>query len=177
MYTVLANVSVLGDEPLEGLADRVAGARRGQDRLGLQRGQVLLALSRNQFRQQPVQPVDALHLRLRQLVAAVDQHPQHLQVRVMGEHPQALGADRDDRHRVRVMGVGLAVMPSVQQPRPSRQLRRHVHNVLTVGQQPLRQRPTGAVAALHRPHPFPVPGDVPAHRGVAGLVGAEPAGR
>ena len=57
------------------------------------------------------------------------------------------------------------------------ELGRHVDDVLAVGEQPLRQRAAGAVAALDRPDPLPVGRDVFAHRRVAGLVGAEPAGR
>ena len=112
-----------------------------------------------------------------QLLAAVGQHPQRLELDVVGQHPQPRGADRDHRDRVRVVGVGLAVVAGVEQPGPGRQLRRHVDHVLAVGQQPLRQRPAGAVAALHRPHPVRPRRDVLAHRGVPGLVGAEPAGR
>jgi hypothetical protein len=54
---------------------------------------------------------------------------------------------------------------------------RHVDHPLTVGQQPLRQRPAGAVAALHRPDPLRPSRDVLTHRRVAGLIGAVPAGR
>ena len=46
--------------------------------------------------------------------------------------------------------------------------------MLAVGQQPLRQRAAGAVAALHRPHPLREGRDVFAHRRVPGLVRAEP---
>ncbi len=42
---------------------------------------------------------------------AVDQYPQHLELVVVRQHPKAAGAHRDDRDRVRVVGVGLAVVP------------------------------------------------------------------
>ena len=54
---------------------------------------------------------------------------------------------------------------------PRRQLRGHVEHVLAVGQQPLRQRPPSAVAALHRPHPRRPRRDLPAHRGVPTPIG------
>jgi hypothetical protein len=75
---------------------------------------------------------------------------------------------------VRVVRIGLAVVAGVEQPRAGRELGRHVDHVLAVGQQPLRQRSAGAVAALDRPHPLrPWRHRLP-HRRMAGLVGAEP---
>ena len=136
-----------------------------------------LRLSRNEFGQQPVQPVGCLDPGLAQLVAPVGQHPQRLELHVVGQHPQAGGAHRDHGHGVRVVGVGLAVVAGVELACPRGQLRRHVHDGLTIGQQPLRQRPAGAVAALHRPHPLRVAGHVLSHRGVPGLVRGEAAGR
>ena len=47
-------------------------------------------------------------------------------------------------------------------------------SVLPVGDQSLRQRPACAVAALDRPNPLRPRRDVLSHRGIAGLVGAEP---
>jgi hypothetical protein len=83
----------------------------------------------------------------------VGEHPQRLELDVVGQHPQALGADRDGCDGMRVMGVGLAVVTGVEQPGPCRELGRHVNHGLAVGQQTLRQRATGTVAALDRPHP------------------------
>jgi hypothetical protein len=51
---------------------------------------------------------------------------------------------------VRVVGVGLALVAGVEEPRAGRQLRGDVNDVLAVREQPLRQRPAGAVAALDR---------------------------
>ena len=137
----------------------------------------LLRLSRNEFRQQPVHPVHALDPGPAQLGPPVDQQPQRLELHVVGQHPKRRGAHRDHRDGVRVVRVGLAVVPGVQRPGPGRELRRDVDDVLAVGQQPLRQRPAGTVAALHRPRPLGVAGDVFAHRRVPGLVRGEPAGR
>jgi len=78
---------------------------------------------------------------------------------------------------MRVVSVGLAVVAGVEQSRPRGQLCGHVDNMLAVGQQALRQRATGTVAALHRPNPVWPPRDMLEHRGIAGLVGAEPARR
>jgi hypothetical protein len=75
------------------------------------------------------------------------------------------------------VGVGLAVVTGVEQPRPGGELGGHIHHVLPVGQQPLRQRTPCTVAALDRPDPVRPGRDVLEHRGVAGVVDAEPAGR
>jgi hypothetical protein len=48
-----------------------------------------------------------------QLLAAVGEHPQRFQPLAVREHPQPLGADRDDHDRARVVGVGLAVFPRI----------------------------------------------------------------
>ncbi len=61
-------------------------------------------------------------------------------------------------------GVALAVVAGVGT------LGWHVDHLLAVGQQPLRQRATGAVAALDRPGPLRPSGHVTAHRGVARFV-------
>jgi hypothetical protein len=124
-----------------------------------------------------VNSVHALDAGPGQFRAPVHQQPQSLEVHVVGQHPQTLGAHRDHGDRVRVVRVGLAVVAGVEHPRPGRQLRRHIHHMLTVGQQPLRQRASGTVAALDRPHPIRVGHDVSPHRRVPGLVRAEPAGR
>jgi hypothetical protein len=166
----------LGSESTSDLADHVAWAHRRQDGLGLAGCDVLLALSWNEFGQQSVQPVRGLDPALAQLVTPIAQHPQRLHLRVVGEHPKATGAHRDRGDGMRVVRVGLAVVPGVELAGAGRQLRRHVHDVLTIGQQPLRQWPSGTVAAFHRPHPVRVTGHVLSHRGVPGLVRGEAAG-
>ena len=117
-------------ESAAGLAGQVPRTHRSQDSLRLSSGDVLLALSRNELGQQPVYPVHCLDPGPAQLGAPVDQHPQRLQLDVIGQHPKLPGADRNYRHGVRVVGVGLAVVPGVEQPRPRGQLRRDVHDVL-----------------------------------------------
>ena len=134
-----------------------------------------LRLSRNQFRQQRVQPVDGLHPAPAQRVTAVDQQPQRGQLTIDGQHPQGLGPHRDGRDGVRVVRVGLAVVPGVEQPHPRGQLGRDVDDDLTGLQQPLRQGPAGTVGALDRPHPPRPRLDVRQHRRVPGPVGGEPA--
>ena len=103
------------------------------------------------------------------------QHPQRLELTVAAQHPQRRGADRDDRDRVGVAGIGLAVVAGVEEPHPGSELGRHVHDVLAGLEEPLRQRPAGAVASLDRPDPLRPVLRIGPHRGVAGLVGAEPA--
>jgi hypothetical protein len=100
-----------------------------------------------------LQPGDGLHPASGERLSALDQHPQHLQLRVDRQDSQVLRADRGDRDRVRVVGVALPAVTGVQQPSPGRQLGRHVDHVLTRLQQPLRQRPADTVRALDRPHP------------------------
>jgi hypothetical protein len=125
--------------------------------------------------QQPLQPVDRLHSLPGELLTAVGEHPQRLQLVVVGQHPQVRGPDRDHGDRVRIVCVGLSVVPGVEQPRPSRQLGRHIDHPFTVREQSLRQRPARAVAALDSPDPLRPSRHRLPHRGVAGLVRAEPA--
>lgn len=84
-------------------------------------GDVLLRLSRKQFRQQGSEPVHGSHPTPAQGLTSVHQHPQRLE-RTEGQHPQALGTHRDLRDRVPVVGVGLAGVPGAEQPHPGRQL-------------------------------------------------------
>jgi hypothetical protein len=167
---------LLDGEPAACLAGQVSGSHGSEDRLGLQGGDVLLRLPRGELGEQPVQPVDGLDPSSGQFLTVIDQHPQRFELDVIGQHPQPGRTDRDHGDRVRVMGVGLAVVAGVEQPRPCRQFGRHVDHVFTIGQQPLGQRPAGAVAALDRPDPVRPARDVLAHRGIARLVGAEPTG-
>ena len=51
--------------------------------------------------------------------------------------------------------VGLAALAGGEHPHPRRQLRRHIHHRLAVGDQPLGDVPADAVAALDRPDPVP----------------------
>jgi hypothetical protein len=106
--------------------------------------------------------------------APVDQDPQHGQLLVIGDRAQPGYAGADQRHRVRVGGVGLATLTGGEHPRPRRQLRRDVHHLFTVAEQPGGDVPADALAALDRPHPIRPPLRVLQHRSVAVAVGAEP---
>jgi hypothetical protein len=70
----------------------------------------------------------------------------------------------------------LRFVAGVEDPDPCSELGRHVDDVLTGLEQPLRQRPTGAQTPLDRPCPVRTRGNVLPHRGEASLVGAEPTG-
>ena len=112
-----------------------------------------LRLPRQQFGQQRLEPVDGLDPAPGQRLAAVGQHPQRLELAVELQHPQVLGADRDDRDRVRVVGVGLAVVAGVEEPDPGGELGRDVDDLLAGLEEPLRQRPAGAVGCPRPPRP------------------------
>jgi hypothetical protein len=62
----------------------------------------------------------------------------------------------------------------VEEPDPGGELGRHIDNVLAGLEQALGQRPTSAVASLDRLDPIGPGLRVAPHRGVAGLIGAEP---
>ena len=62
---------LLGGEPAAGLPGDVARADGGENCLGLQGSKVLLGLTRDQFGQQPLEPVDGLHSGSGEFVAAV----------------------------------------------------------------------------------------------------------
>jgi hypothetical protein len=111
-------------------------------------------------------------------LAAVAQHPQRIELTVAAQDAQdaeGRGADCDDRDRVRVAGIGLAVVAGVEQPGSGGEFGRHVHNVLAGLEQTLGQRSAGTVAALDGSDPFGPVLRVSPHRGVAATVSAEPA--
>jgi hypothetical protein len=168
-------VELLGRESTSGLACKVAGTNAGQDRLRLQGGDVLLPPPWGQLREQALKAVDGLHPLSGKFLASVSEHAQGLELSVMGKDAKTLSPDRDHGDRVRVMGVGLAVVAGVEQPCSGRELGRHVHDVLARLQKALRQWATCTVASLDRPRPFRPGSDVPAHRGEARLVGGESA--
>ncbi|MEJ7705938.1 MAG: hypothetical protein WKF82_00915 [Nocardioidaceae bacterium] len=76
---------------------------------------------------------------------------------------------------MRVAGVGLAVVAGVEEPDPGGELGRDIDDVLAGLEQPLGERTADAVGALDGPDPLGPGLRVGPHRGVAGLVGAEPA--
>ena len=75
---VSARVRAATTGPAPCLPGDVARLDGGEDLLGLAGGDVPLGLSRYEFRQEPVQPVDELDPGPAQLGAAVDQQPQRL---------------------------------------------------------------------------------------------------
>ena len=153
----------------------VTGLNRREDPLRLAGGDVPLRLPWNEFGQWPVQPVGSCTRGLAQLIAAVGQPPQRLELRVAGQHPKASGAEATTATACASCASVLRSCPVSSCRARGRELRRHVHHVLTIGQQPLRQGTARAVAALHRPHPLGVGGDVISHRRVPDLARGEPA--
>jgi len=75
---------------------------------------------------------------------------------------------------VGVGGVGLASLTGGEHPRPRGQLRRHVDDVLPVGQQPEGDVAADAVAALDRPDAVRPGAHVLAELREPGRVGGEP---
>jgi len=123
------------------LPTRDLGFTVASSRLALGRGEVLPRATGDELGEQPVQPVHGLHPPSRQLVAPVCQQPQRDQLLIEREHPQVRGAQCCGRDRVGVGGVGLPGVAGVEDPDPCRELGRDVDHRLTVGEQPLRQRP------------------------------------
>ena len=72
-----------------------------------------------------------------------------------------------------IQGVGLAVVPGVEQTNTRGELGWDVNDVLAIFKQSLCEGSAGSVAALDRPEAVRPLGDVLAHRGVAGPVGGE----
>ncbi|MFN8079799.1 MAG: hypothetical protein U0Q19_09540 [Kineosporiaceae bacterium] len=112
---------------------------------------------------------------LAQGAPAVDQDPQHAELLVAHERPQAGHPHPDQGHRVRVGGVGLAALPGDGfHPGSGEDLRRDVHDVLHGLGQALGDVPADPGAALDRPDPLAPLGDVIAHLPEALDVGGEP---
>ena len=107
--------------------------------------------------------------------AAVDQDPQHRELLVVDHRPQPAHPGPDQRHRVRVGGVGLAALTGREDPRPCRELRRHVDDLLADGEQSHRDVVPDPAASLDRPDPVRQPADVAPHRGEPVRIGGEPA--
>ena len=143
----------LGGDPAAGLAGGVAGSDLGQQRLGLGGGQVLLRPAWDQLEQQLVQLGDHPGVVLTQRPAPVDQDPQHRELLVVDDRTQPGHPGPDQGDRVGVGGVGLAALTGREDPRPGRQLRRHVDDLLAIGEQPHRDVAADAAAALDRPDP------------------------
>ncbi len=152
--TAISSTRLLGSDATPGLAGDVAGTDAGEHRLGLQWGEVLLRLTGQQFSEQGLEPVNCLDPAAGQGLAAVGQHPQRLELPIDFQDSQPLGADRDDGDRVRVEGVGLAVVAGVEESNPGGESRRDVDDLLAGLEEALGQGAPGAVGALDRPDPF-----------------------
>jgi hypothetical protein len=84
--------------------------------------------------QRLVQLADHPDVVLAQGPAPVSQDPQHHHLLVGDHRAQPGHPGGDQRDRVRIGGVGLAALAGGKHPRPGRQLGRHVHDLLAVGQ-------------------------------------------
>ena len=145
----------LGGDPAAGLARGIAGTDPGQQGLGLGRGQVLLRTAGDELQQQLVQLGDHAGVVLAQGPPPVSQDPQHRELLVIDDRAQASHPGGGQRDRVRVGGIGLAALPGGEHPGAGRQLGRHIHDLLTIGQQPVRDVPADALASLDRPASAP----------------------
>ena len=62
---------------------------------------------------------------------------------------------------MRVRGVGLAALASIEDPGPGSELGWHIQHPLAAGQQALRERAADPVRPFHGPYPLrPLPGDL-----------------
>jgi len=139
------------------------------------RREILLRPARDQLEQQLVQLTDHPGVVLTQRPTPVAQDPQYRELLVIDHLAQPGHPGPDQRHRMRVGGVGLASLSGREDPGSRRQLRRHVDDLLAIVEQPQRDVAADAAAALDRPDPVRPPPQVLEHRPVAGHVGAEPA--
>ena len=157
-FLILASTAISSASSSAAMRRRVLpamsrGRTRGEHRLGLAGGDVAFGLPRKEFCQQRLESVDGLDPAPGECFAAVGEHPQRLELPVELQHPQGLGADRDGRDRVGIVGVGLAVVAGVEEPDPGRELRGDVDDLFAVFEESLRERSAGTVAALDRPDP------------------------
>jgi hypothetical protein len=117
-----------------------------------------------------VQPVDGLGARGHQVLTPLGQQVQHRRLVLDPDRPQGGDVAGGDGDRDRVGRVALATVADRQHPNPRGQLGRHVHHLFGVADQPLRQRPTEAVRAFHRPAPLR-PLRSPATKGLVAVQG------
>ena len=74
-----------------------------------------LACTRRSSGQQRLKAVNVLGRRRGERLASITQHPERHELAVDLQDAQSLGADRDDRDRVRVVGFGPAVGVRVEE--------------------------------------------------------------
>ena len=141
----------LGGDATASLAGGITWADRCQERPGLGCGQVLLHSAGNQLEQQVVHLRHLAGALLAQRPPTVDQDPQHRQLLVIDDGSQSAHPGADERHGVRIGGVGLAALPGGEHPRPRGQLRRDVDDLFAIGQEPVRHVPPDARTSLDRP--------------------------
>ena len=132
-----------------------AGRTRREQLAGLRCGQDLLRPAGDQLEQQRVQLADHPGVVRADPSSPVHQQPQRPSSRSSCTTAQAGHArPRPAATECASAGIGLAALPRGEHPHPRRQLGRHVHDRLAVGEQPLGQVPADALAALDRPHPL-----------------------
>jgi hypothetical protein len=104
-----------GDTP-SGLPSDVARPDAGKHGLGLTGGDIAFRLSRQQFCEQSLEPIDSLDPPASQCFTAIGEHPQRLEFTVELQHSQGRCAHSNGGDRVGVVGVGLAVVAGVEEP-------------------------------------------------------------
>jgi hypothetical protein len=129
----------------------------------------------NELEQQLMQLRDHPGVIFAQRPAAVGQDPQHRQLLIIGDPAQARHPGSGQRDRMRAGRICFTALPGGEYPGAGRQLRRHVHHVLTIGQQPAGDVPANALAALDRPGPLRPPLHPRQHGPVPGRVRPIPA--
>jgi hypothetical protein len=101
-----------------------------------------------------MQPADGLVAGPGQVTMPFSPGLQHYGV-VLGEHrARGLRPQRRNRHRPGIIRVVLVRVTGFEQPHPGSQLGRHIHHLLTGGDQLLGQQAPQPGRALHRPGPL-----------------------
>jgi hypothetical protein len=88
---------------------------------------------------------------------SIDQHAQHRELLVIDYRTQPSHPGANQRHRVRVGGVGLASLPGREDPSSSRKLGWDVDDFLAIGNEPQGDVAADAAATLDRPDPVRPP--------------------
>ena len=157
------------------LAHHVAWPDAGQQLAGLRGGEIPLRPTRDELEQQLMKLTHHPGVLLTEAPTPVDQQPQQLELLVIDDSPKTAHAHADQGDRVGVGVVGLAALPGGEDPYPRRQLRRHVHHGLALGDEALRDMAADPLTALDRPYSVRPGRDVGQHRGESLGIGGEPA--